>query len=405
MKIRINPSVACGAVKAPPSKSIAHRALICGALSGGSVINNLAPSKDIIATIDCLSAIGVDLTVNGNSFEIGGLDPFNVKENAVLNCHESGSTLRFLIPLCLVSGKKITFKGAKRLFERPLSIYESICQEQGILFEKGETELTVCGKLKSGNYRIRGDVSSQFISGMLFTLPLLDGVSIIEVIGELESKPYIDLTLQTLAEFGIKITHVGSRFIILGNQRYVSNELTVEGDCSNAANLYAFNLIGGNVTVEGINENSLQGDKVFYDIFKALETGKREFDLSNCPDLAPILFAVAAVKGGATFTGTARLKIKESDRSEAMAQELKKFGVDVEIGDNLVKIGSSTIKAPTETLCGHNDHRIVMALSVLCTVVGGVIEGAEAVEKSYPEFFNALRHLNIGFEFYEDGQL
>lgn len=402
MKIKINPSTAVGTVQAPPSKSIAHRALICGALSGGSVIRNLAFSKDVSATVDCLSSLGASISVNENTVSTGGLDIFDPNQNAVLNCNESGSTLRFLIPLCLVSGKKTTFIGSKRLFERPLSVYEAICREQNILFEKGEHGLTVCGKLKSGNYRVKGDVSSQFISGLLFALPLLDGVSIIEVVGKLESEPYIDITLRVLAEFGIKITRVGSRFIILGNQRYQGREITVEGDCSNAAFLQAFNLIGGNVCVEGIPENTLQGDRVFFDIFEALKKGKREFDLSDCPDLAPILFAIAAVKGGATFNGTARLKIKESDRSESMTQELKKFGIDSEVGENYVKIGSSPIKAPTEILLGHNDHRIVMALSVLCTIFGGEIEGAEAVEKSYPDFFEVLKKLNIGLYGYED---
>ncbi len=395
MKIKINPSVANGSVTAPPSKSIAHRAIICGALSGGSNIENVAYSKDIKATVECLSALGASVTANKNFLNIGGLDAFNINENEILNCNESGSTLRFLIPLCLVSGKKTIFKGAFRLFERPLGIYESICREQGILFEKGENSLTVCGKLKSGNYRVQGDISSQFISGLLFALPLLDGVSIIEVIGKLESEPYIDLTLQALSEFGIKITRVGSRFIILGNQRYQSRSVTVEADCSNAAFLHAFNHIGGNVNVDGINKDTLQGDVVFYDIFDSLSKGNRQFDLSDCPDLAPISFAMAAVKGGATFTGTARLKIKESDRSEAMAQELKKFGVDVEFGENSVTVKSAVLKAPSEALNGHNDHRIVMSLSVLCTLVGGEIEGAEAVEKSYPEFFDVIKSLGV----------
>ncbi len=402
MKIKIYPSVANGKVAAPPSKSIAHRALICGALSGGSVVNNVAFSNDVAATIDCLSALGASLNINGSSLNIGGLNIFNPQENAMLDCNESGSTLRFLIPLCLVSGKKTTFKGAKRLFERPLSVYESICQEQGILFEKGENELTVCGRLKSGSFRIRGDISSQFISGLLFALPLLDGVSIIEIIGNFESESYVDITLAVLSEFGIKITRAGNRFIILGNQRYKNREFTVEGDCSNAAFLQALNVIGGSVEVGGIPKNTLQGDRVFKEIFEAMENGEREFDLSDCPDLAPILFAVAAVKGGATFTGTARLKIKESDRGAAMTQELKKFGIDAEVGENYVKIGSSAVKPPSEPLFGHNDHRIVMALSVLCTLVGGEIEGAEAVAKSYPDFFDVLKQLNIGLDIYED---
>lgn len=402
MKVKIFPSVAEGTVTAPPSKSIAHRALLCGALSSGSTVSNIAFSKDISATVECLSALGAYCEANESNIKIGGLNITDPTDNSVLNCNESGSTLRFLIPLCLISGKKIKFVGAKRLFERPLSIYESICQEQGIFFEKSENGLTVCGKLKSGNYRIRGDISSQFISGLLFALPLLDGISIIEIIGKFESESYIDLTLQVLSEFGIKITRVGSRFIMLGNQRYQSRDYTVEGDCSNAAFLQALGFIGGKVTVEGVSENTLQGDRVYNEIFASLENGIREFDLSDCPDLAPILFAVSAVKGGATFTGTARLKIKESDRSEAMAQELKKLGIEVKVGENRVRVVSSPLKSPAEALCGHNDHRIVMALAVLCTLVGGEIEGAEAVAKSYPDFFDVIKQLKIGLEIYED---
>ena len=285
MKIKIHPSVANGKVTAPPSKSIAHRALICGALSGGSVVKNVAFSNDVTATIDCLSALGASLNINGNSLNIGGLNIFSPQENAILNCNESGSTLRFLIPLCLVSGKKTTFKGAKRLFERPLSVYESICQEQGILFEKGENELTVCGKLKSGNYRLRGDISSQFISGLLFALPLLDGVSIIEINGNFESESYVDITLAVLNEFGIKITRAGNRFIILGNQRYKSCEFTVEGDCSNAAFLHALNVIGGSIEVGGIPKTRFKATECFLISFGKLKMESVNSTFPTAPTL------------------------------------------------------------------------------------------------------------------------
>ena len=396
MNVKIYPSKAEGKAIAPPSKSVAHRALICGALSGRSVIDNVAFSKDVTATLNCLSALGAGCSTDNDSVTLGGLNAFDPNESIVLDCFESGSTLRFLIPLCLISGKEITLKGANRLFERPLSIYEAICREQGMLFEKNENSVTLCGPLKSGNYRVNGDVSSQFISGLLFALPLLDGVSIVEIVGKLESASYVDITLGVLSDFGIKITRVGNRFIILGNQRYQGREYTVEGDYSNAAFLDAFNLIGGNVELCGLSHNTLQGDAAYKKIFEGLENGKKNFDLSDCPDLAPVLFALAAVKGGATFTGTARLKIKESDRGEAMARELKKFGVPVTVGENHVEIGSTFIKAPTETLFGHNDHRIVMALAVLCSIVGGEIQGAEAISKSYPDFFKVIQQLNIG---------
>ncbi len=402
MNVKITPSKAHGCVKAPPSKSLAHRALICGALSSGSEISNIALSKDISATLNCLKALGAKVDVNGDTVNIGSLDLLKVKDNTELFCDESGSTLRFMLPLCLVSGKKITLKGAKRLFERPLKIYEDICKEQDILFEKDETSVTVCGKLKSGNYRIPGDISSQFITGLLFTLPLLEGFSIIEIFGNFESASYVDLTLSALSDFGIKITRVGTRFIIPGGQKYKSKDYTVEGDCSNAAFLDALNRLGGEVDIDGLRDKPLQGDRVYADIFDGLENGIKEFDLSDCPDLAPIAFAIAAAKGGALFTGTARLRIKESDRAAVMAEELAKFGIPVEVGENFVRVNGAWLQPPTESLNGHNDHRVVMSLAVLCTLTGGVIEGAEAVSKSYPDFFEVLKSLNVGVEIYED---
>ncbi len=401
MKAVITPSKAEGAVKAPPSKSLAHRALICGALTDGSVVENIALSEDISATINCLISLGASVDMNGDDVNISSLDLSAVKDNTVLDCNESGSTLRFMIPLCLASGKKIVLKGSKRLFERPLDIYENICREQDILFEKGNDSLTVCGRIKSGNYRIKGDVSSQFISGMLFTLPLLEGFSIIEIIGNFESSSYVDLTLDVLSRFGIRITRMGSRFIIPGGQKYRSSEYTVEGDCSNAAFLEALNRIGGNVKINGVSPDTRQGDRAYAEIFDLMDRGVKEFDLSDCPDLAPVLFAVASLKGGALFKGTSRLKLKESDRASVMAEELAKFGVSVDVGENYVRVEPSEIHSPEVCLNGHNDHRVVMSLAVLSTVTGGMIDGAEAVSKSYPDFFSVLKSLNVGIETYE----
>lgn len=395
------PSRGVGEATAPPSKSMAHRALICSALSSKSTVTNLSFSNDIAATLNCLKALGAKTEISGSDVTIGGLNIRSIPENAVLDCNESGSTLRFLIPLCLLSGKRVTLTGAKRLFERPLSIYESICTEQGILFDRNEDSLTVCGVLKSGSYKIPGDVSSQFITGLLYALPLLDGISILEVTGTFESASYVDLTLSALADFGIRITRSDNRFIIYGNQTYKSNNYIVEGDCSNAAFLSALDYLGGDVKVSGISPSTKQGDRVYIDMFQAIDNGVRCFDLSDCPDLAPIMFAVSAAKGGAEFVGTKRLKIKESDRAGAMAQELKKFGIPVTIGENSVAVGNAPLKAPEKILNGHNDHRIVMSLAVLSTLVGGIIDGAEAVAKSYPDFFDVLKSLKIGIEIYD----
>ncbi len=397
MTVTIKKSKAKGVIAAPPSKSMAHRALICGALSGGSEIQNIEYSNDISATLDCLSALGTKIKKSDNTVSLGSLDPFASKE-ATLDCRESGSTLRFMIPLCMMSGNKITLTGSERLFARNLTIYEEIAKRNGILFEKGDSTLTVCGRLKSGDYKVAGNISSQFISGLLFALPLLSDDSTLEITGEYESEPYVDLTLNALSDFGIQIEKSDRIYKIKGNQRYAAQNMTVEGDYSNAAFLDGFNLLSGDVTVTGLDENSLQGDKIYRQMYSDLKNGEKQFDLSNCPDLAPVMFALSAVYGGAHFTGTKRLKIKESDRAVAMQTELEKLGIKVDVGDNDVTVHAGELKTPTKTLCGHNDHRIVMAMSLLCTITGGSINESESVAKSYPDFFDKIKSLGIVVE-------
>lgn len=396
MIAKITPTVAVGQVVAPPSKSMAHRALLCGALSAGSTISNLAYSKDIEATVGCLQALGAWMEKDGDTIRLGGLDPFSQPENAVLFCGESGSTLRFLLPLCMLSGRPITLTGSQRLFQRPLLVYEEIANAQGIAWHQTDGSVTVCGKLQGGAYQVQGDISSQFITGLLYTLPLLEEDSTLEIVGNFESASYVDLTLAALADFGIKIRREGNVFYVSGGQKPKRHSYAVEADCSNAAFLDAFNLLGGQVQVEGLSPNTLQGDRVYQTMYRQLEEGVRQFDLSDCPDLGPVMFALAAAKGGATFTGTARLRIKESDRSAAMAQELKKFGIAVTVDENTVTVQTGVLQTPKETLSGHNDHRIVMSLALLCTLKGGSIAGAEAVSKSFPDFFEKLRFLQVG---------
>ena len=396
MKVVITPSRAVGRVYAPPSKSVAHRALICGALAGNSVIHNLAWSQDVLATLDCLQSLGCSVEQQGNSVKLIGFTSALIGENAVLECNESGSTLRFMIPLCLLCDRPIWLRGNQRLLERPLGVYESICAQQGIVFERNEDAILVRGQLRPGHYSVPGNVSSQFITGLLFALPLLDGDSTLETTGTLESASYIDLTLSVMEHYGIKIEKKDSCYLVPGRQTYTPAEYTVEGDCSNAAFLEAFNYFDGDVQVDGLAENMQQGDRVYKDMFASLAAGKREFDLSDCIDLAPVLFSVAAALGGARFTGTARLRIKESDRGAAMAAELAKFGIAVRVEENLVDVLPGTLRRPTEDLWGHNDHRIVMALSLLCSITGGTIDGAQAVAKSYPDYFDVLKRLQIG---------
>lgn len=394
MTVKIEKSNAVGVISAPPSKSAAHRALICGALSQKSIIENIEYSNDILATLDCLEALGAIVERGGNQVTLGGLNPF-LSENATLDCRESGSTLRFLIPLCMLSGKKITLTGSERLYARNLEIYEQIASDNGILFEKEINSLTVCGKLKNGSYKVAGNISSQFISGLFFALPLLCGDSTVEITGDYESEPYVDLTLKALSDFGVEITKQGRVYKIKGGQNYNFKNLTVEGDYSNAAFLDGFNLLGGNVTVTGLDKDSLQGDRIYKKMFNGIKSGEKQFDLSQCPDLAPVMFALSAVYGGAHFEGTSRLKIKESDRAAAMAAELKKFGIKVDVFNNSVTVHGGKLKTPDETLCGHNDHRIVMALSLLCSITGGSIGDAQAVSKSYPDFFDRIKSLGI----------
>lgn len=394
MNVTVEKSIACGTVAAPPSKSMAHRALICGALTAGSKIEGIEYSNDISATLDCLKNMGACTATLDGTVTLGGLDPFKT-ESTTLDCRESGSTLRFIIPLCMLANCEIKLTGSDRLFERNLEIYEQIAEQNGILFKKGKNSLTVCGKLKSGSYRVAGNISSQFISGLLFALPLLNGDSELEITGDYESEPYVDLTLKVLLDFGIKIQKCERIYKIAGNQKYTACNAVVEGDYSNAAFLDAFNLIGGKVTVTGLNCNSLQGDRVYRQMYEGLKKGEKHFDLSNCPDLAPVMFALSAVFGGAEFTGTRRLKIKESDRASAMASELKKFGIDVCVYENSVRVCAGKLKKPKEILSGHNDHRIVMALSLLCTLTGGTVSDAQAVAKSYPDYFEKIKFLGI----------
>ncbi len=393
MTVEIKKGKPKGVVSAPPSKSMAHRYLICAALAKGkSVIHNVSLSKDIEATIGGLRALGAEITLSGSDVNVKGIENFAISPDVF--CDESGSTLRFLLPICLVGGGKATLRGSERLMERPLKVYEDICRNQGIKLYKEKGAIYLEGRLKCGDYPVAGNISSQFISGLLFSLPLLSGGSKIVVTTALESRPYIDMTLQALREFGVEIEFSNNCFVIPNNCKIKPAEVTVEGDYSNAAFFEALSLLHGGVAVTGLNESSLQGDKIYREYFQKIKGGNSILDITDCPDLGPVLMAVAAAMGGAEFCGTARLKIKESDRGAAMAEELKKFCINTEIGENTIKV-SGNLHIPNAKLCGHNDHRIVMSLAVLCTLTGGIIEGSEAVDKSFPDFFEKLSELGI----------
>ncbi len=384
------PSRLCGTIYAPPSKSMAHRYLIGACLSGHKcTLTGIDFSQDILASIDCIKALGADVSVDGDRVDI---DPKDfIKDNeVVLECRESGSTLRFFVPLALCLGKNITFCGSERLFCRPLDVYEDLCRERGFAFEKSTNSLKVCGKLEGGYYKIKGDISSQFISGLIFALLYLGKDSSIEIIPPFESRSYVDLTLSALRSFGADAAFAdGYRIDIKASDLHAFSG-KIEGDYSNAAFLDAFNRLGSEIKIENLNPDSLQGDRVYADYFDQLSSGTPTLDISDCPDLGPVLFAFAAMKNGATFTGTDRLKAKESDRGAAMHEELLKLGGGLVFGDNSITVPKKELAYNGIMLDGHNDHRIVMAMSVILSKIGGSISGAEAVKKSYPGFFDDI---------------
>lgn len=397
MKVKILPSKTSGEVSAPPSKSFAHRYLIGSVLSRGKcVIKNIADSDDISATLSCIEQLGGSVTKDGN---IVTVIPTNEKqiENAVFDCKESGSTLRFFIPVVLATGaKNCTFSGSERLLARGIKEYEKLFENSDVIIKSDEKAIEVNGTLSAGNYEISGEVSSQYTTGMLFALSVLDGKSTLKITGNAESRAYVDMTIKVLKDFGADIAEPEKNFFeINGKGRLSPGEFTVEGDWSNAAFLIALSRLLGTISVSGLNENSVQGDRFSSVAFDALDGENAEIDLKDCPDLAPILFAYAAYKNGGKFINTRRLRVKESDRANVMAEELKKFGANVKVYENSVEIEKTQLKPPIVPLCGHNDHRIVMALSVLAAVFGAEIDGAEAVNKSYPDFFRVIKKAGV----------
>ncbi len=404
MLATIEKSRATGTVYAPPSKSMAHRLLICAALSADtSTIKNIDFSQDILATTDCLRAMGAKITIDGNTVTVLGVNPKNISAETEVFCRESGSTLRFILPILLLANKRCTLKGSDYLLKRPMSVYSEICSDKGLYYSHESDAIKVCGPLTSGNFTVKGNISSQFISGLLFTLPLLENDSTIKILPPIESRSYINMTIDALKTFGVTVAWCGvDTLYIKGNQEYASNTVAVEGDYSNAAFYEAFNRIGGDIKINGLKNDSLQGDKVYFSLFDMLETDSPIIDVSDCPDLAPIVITVAAMKNGATLKGTRRLKIKESDRGVVMANELKKFGADITVFDDKIVVSKKKLFTPKEILDGHNDHRIVMSLAVISSAFGGEISGAQAVTKSFPDFFEKIKSLGIKVMLNED---
>ena len=417
MKIKIKPSTLNGKIEIPPSKSYSHRAVIAAALAENgkkSRVDNLKFSVDITTTTDIMENWGAKIKRFESALEIVGNDGRVVPKDKYVQCNESGSTIRFLIPVGITSENELIFDGKGKLVDRPLDSYYRIFDKQGIFYknENGKLPLAVNGKLKAGNYEIDGNISSQFITGLLYALPLLDGDSTLIINKNLESKGYIDLTLEILQLAGIEIKNNDYKsFEIKGNQSYKPFDYTVEGDYSQVAFWIVAGIISANrdneVKCLHVNKNSLQGDReiieivtrmganleIFddYVIVKPSKTKGTVIDISQCPDIAPILTVLAALSEGETrIINGERLRIKESDRITSIKTELNKLGANVaEKGDSLIIQGVEGFTGGV-TVSAWNDHRIAMSLAVASSRCEKeiVLEEAESVRKSYPHFWD-----------------
>lgn len=392
MDICITPSVLRGRLSVPASKSCAHRAVICASLAEGvSNISGITMSKDIEATIGAMKALGASFEINGSSITVHGISG-SISGQADIDCNESGSTLRFVIPIAAALGADSVFRGRGRLPQRPIDIYKRELRQHGVNFVTNDMPYEISGRLTGGTYSIEGNVSSQFITGLLFALPLVKEDSEIVLTSHLESRPYVDITIDILRRFGITVSETENGFFIKGGQRYTPYDEKVEGDYSQAAFFCVANALGSEVVLDNLDPDSVQGDKRILDIVsQASENGSVsgfEADCSDIPDLVPILSVLGAYGSERSLIFNAeRLRIKESDRLAACADMLNRLGGNVTVTADGLDI------RPTGGLHGgeidsFGDHRIVMAAAIAALRCSGdvIIRGAEAAEKSYPDF-------------------
>lgn len=400
MNITVYPDPIGGRVTVPPSKSHVHRLLIAAALcqEQETAIHCVGENEDITATVRCLSALNADICREDQGFRVYQHFPLHrFAANDQLNCGESGSTLRFLLPLCAAKPRAmevpIVLTGSGRLPSRPNGPLLEALRSHGAQIHGDFLPLTVDGGLFAGDYELPGNVSSQYFSGLLFALPLLEGDSTLRHTSPLESRPYVDLTLSVLRQFGILIEEMENGWRVPGGQHYCSpGTAEAEGDWSAAAFWLGANVLGNAVTVEGLNDRSCQGDQAIETLLSRIGG---EIDVTDTPDLMPILSAVAAaIPGKVTrITGAARLRLKESDRLAAMAKTIQALGGQAEeLPDGLLIHGT---KLKGGTVDGMNDHRVVMSAAIAATACQGpvTILGAEAVNKSYPDFWNDFETL------------
>lgn len=402
MDIRINPAVLSGKIDVPPSKSISHRALIAAALADGeSRIYNLLDCVDITdATIGALTALGAEIEQCDGYTRVRGIG--KAPETADIDCHESGSTLRFIMPIAAALGSRSTFRGTANLPNRPITPYIEEFPKHGVRFIENKMPYVTEGKLRGGVYEIPGNISSQFITGFLFALSLLEEDSVIRITTKLESKPYIDLTIDAMKVFGVIVEEHGNEYRIKGGQKYKPCDYRVEADMSQAAFFCVAKAIGADLDILGLNPDSLQGDREIIRITDEFMKNGRAFDVSaeNIPDLVPILTVLACfAEGTSHITDCGRLKIKECDRLEAISSELNKLGAKITAGeDSLTIIGVKELNGG-ECDCW-TDHRIPMSLAVASQRCNSplILRGAECVSKSYPTFFEDFKMLGGKFD-------
>ncbi len=418
MNVLINKSKLYGEINIPPSKSVSHRAIICACLSyDTSTIRNISYSEDIIATIDVMKNLGADIVKYDSYLKVKG-NKINLKGNN-LYFNESGSTLRFIIPIALTTGSNIVFNGNDSLKKRPLYPYYDIFKKSNIsYYNDAKSSLPLCtsGKLTCGNYTITGKVSSQFITGLLYGLSLVEGKSTIIISDELESKGYVDITIDVLKKFGVDIINENHKKYTVTKSTYSAVDYTVEGDYSQLAFYLLAGAIGENVIVTGLDNNSYQGDKKILDIARMINIETEiekdrviikssipkgsEIDIKDMPDFGPALFCIGAVcEGEMKITGIERLRIKESDRVTCMIQELSKLGVNIKDNTDHVIIKGKKNLLSGASLNTHNDHRIAMSLMMLSSIVGNTqINNIECIKKSYPGFLKDYEQINGNYK-------
>lgn len=411
MDVLITPGPLAGTVTPPPSKSQAHRAILAAALTNGtSTIQNVALSQDIEATLRCISALGGAWEREGNSLKVSGVGrrEWDTAALPYLDCGESGSTLRFLIPLALTLNNGGIFTGRGRLMERPQQPYFDLFDEKGISYEQKDGVLTVRGEWNAGEYRLPGNVSSQFVTGLLYALPLMEWESQIVLTSPLESRGYVDMTLDVLKDFGITVENQNyERFLVPGDQWCTARDYTIEADWSQAAFWYEARFLGSDVGITGLCENSAQGDAVIDVLFEEMgltlaPVGSLELDVSGYPDLVPPLAAMAALRAGETtyLVNAARLRIKESDRLSSVTKTLNALGAQVEEGRDFLNITGVDGLAGGVTVDCCNDHRIAMMAAVAATRCAQPVTllGADCVRKSYPTFWEEYKRLGGKFD-------